>query len=197
MPQQGRQSVQFIWAVGGRWGHPSLHLRAVMHSGACFFTAVTLIKWPLGTSAWCCYGMKFKLLKILQGQCWWIKKTKKQQQPPYNLGSRASLAPVLEWGCVRTWLNICKYGFSGTFFHQSYLFWGDIFRHVAWRVSGIKSVLSWKVQRHYLTLPQKSCSQLSQATDSATTYTGTFIKGTCGPSDCPSSSGPRIPSLAC
>lgn len=47
----------------------------------------------------------------------------------------------------------------------------------------------------FLTLPLKSCSQLPQVTDSAATYTETFIKATYAPSDCPSSSGQRVPGM--
>lgn len=47
----------------------------------------------------------------------------------------------------------------------------------------------------FLTLPLKSCSQRPQVTDSAATYTETFIKGTYAPSDCPSSSGQRVPGM--
>lgn len=78
------------------------------------FTTVTLIKWPLGTPAWCCYGLTFKSLKMLQGQCW-RKKT------PFNLASWASQAPVLKWGCAQTWLNICKFALCSTFTNPTYL----------------------------------------------------------------------------
>lgn len=142
------------------------------------FTSVTLIKSSVGTTAWCCYGIKFKSLKILQGQCWRKKKTH------FNLTSWVFLEPVLECGCVQTWLNICKFGVCWTLRTRF---------QTCGAVCGRNKICQWKVEKQFLTLPLKSCSQLSQAIDSATTYTGTFRKGTCALSD--SCGGRRVPSM--
>lgn len=128
--------------------------------------------------------IKFKLLKTLQGQCW------------KQAGFR-SFPSTRPWAGARSksvsmYVNLVGRGVT---FANPTLFCKQIFRYVAWHVVGIKSVLYWKATMQVLTLPLKSCSQPPQVTDSAATYTETFKKGTCAPSDCPSSSGQRVPGM--